>query len=154
MGRQIFLKSFRKRAHRGPKSDFLAGMKLDIILQRRAGRVGTIQPWVRSMLNRFFGHPKNLALNAIFFNDNFSRQAQAHAPNDSTPKQKITDHPREKKSLIWHPKVGGWRSAYPARTRLQLAKLANRPSMWSKFGTPVISTNFTNFANHIFFTKV
>ena len=46
---QIFLKSFRKSAPRGPKSDFLAEMKLDIILQRRAGRVGTIQPWVRSM---------------------------------------------------------------------------------------------------------
>ena len=60
---------------------------------------------------------------------------------------------RKKKNSIWHPKVGGWRSAYPVRARLQLAKLANRPSMRSKFGTPVILTNFTNFAKHIFLQR-
>ena len=45
---QIFLKSFQKGVPRGPKSDFLAGIEWDIILQRRGGRVGTVQTRVGS----------------------------------------------------------------------------------------------------------
>merc|ERR1712030_312115 len=113
--------------------------KLNIILQRRAGRVGTIPKIWHSM--PFF------SMTILVVRPRPMHQMTRHQNKKSPTIQE------KKKNLIWHPKVGGWRSAYPARARLQLAKLANCPSMWSKFGTPVIFTNFTNFAKHIFLQR-
>ena len=108
---QIFLRSFQKWIHRGPKM-ILWPHNLDIwsaTLRQLHGYPPTLG-WVN--LKHVFRPCQILASQWHFSMLILVSGAIFSAPNGSTPKWKLTGHPRQKNTLIWHMKVSGWHIKY------------------------------------------